>query len=178
MVKRMIRQCGPVDFTEILAVINDAAMVYQGVIPADRWQEPYLSEEYLRHEIDAGVVFQGYTEEERLLGVMGVQDVLDVTLIRHAYVRTAYQERGIGGGLLSHCRAFLQRPALVGTWAAAHWAIRFYEKHGFTLLSWEEKERLLRTYWSIPDRQTETSVVLADAQWLKTRRGQRETRED
>lgn len=165
----MIRQCTDGDFETLYAIINDAAQAYKGVIPADRWNEPYMSREHLRHETDAGVVFWGYEEKGRLIGVMGVQDVRDVTLIRHAYVRTEYRNRGIGGRLISHLKTRLTRPALVGTWAAADWAIRFYEKHGFKLVSWKEKERLLRKFWSIPERQTETSVVLADSRWLRQR---------
>jgi len=158
----MIRPCTDKDFDSLLAIINDAAQAYKGHIPADRWQEPYMSREYLRHELDAGVAFWGYEDEGALLGVMGVQDVQDVTLIRHAYVRTAWRGKGIGGKLLAHLKDLVTRPTLVGTWAAATWAIRFYEKHGFKLVTPEEKDRLLRKYWSIPERQTETSVVLAD----------------
>lgn len=143
-------------------IINDAAQAYKGVIPADCWKEPYMSREYLRHEIDAGVAFWGYEETGALVGVMGIQDVQDVTLIRHAYVRTSDRNRGIGGKLITHLMKLISRPALVGTWKAATWAIRFYEKQGFRLVSWEEKERLLRKYWSIPERQTETSVVLIE----------------
>ena len=161
----MIRLCTDIDFDSILAIINDAAQAYKGRIPADRWHEPYMSAEYLRHELDAGVRFWGYEEAGMLVGVMGIQDVQDVTLIRHAYVRTAERGKGIGGKLLSHLKTLLKRPALVGTWAAATWAVRFYERHGFRLATWEEKERLLRKYWSIPERQTETSVVLADDRW-------------
>lgn len=146
-------------------IINEAARAYKGVIPADRWDEPYMPREYLRHEINAGVQFWGYEEKGRLLGVMGIQDVQDVTLIRHAYVRTEEQNKGIGGKLIKHLKTLITMPALVGTWAAATWAVRFYERHGFKLITWEEKERLLRKYWSIPERQTETSVVLADEQW-------------
>jgi GNAT superfamily N-acetyltransferase len=119
-----------------------------------------MSREHLRHEMDAGVVFWGYEEKGVLLGVMGIQDVQDVTLIRHAYVRTSSQGKGIGGKLLSHLLTLTERPVLVGTWAAATWAIRFYERHGFRLVTWEEKEMLLRKYWNIPERQTQTSVVL------------------
>ena len=162
----MIRQCIENDFEVIFAIINDAATAYQGVIPADRWHEPYMSREHLRREIDAGVAFWGYEEQGALIGIMGIQDVQDVTLIRHAYVRTARRGGGIGGKLLSRLKTRIDRPALVGTWADAVWAIRFYEKHGFTLVTWEGKERLLRKYWSIPGRQTETSVVLADARWF------------
>ncbi len=146
-------------------IINDAARAYSGVIPPDRWHEPYMSREYLRHELDAGVVFWGYEEQGRLIGVMGIQDVQDVTLIRHAYVRTAQRNKGVGGKLINHLKAMITRPTLVGTWAAATWAVRFYERYGFKLVTWEEKERLLRKYWSIPERQTETSVVLADERW-------------
>ncbi|MDH4162535.1 MAG: GNAT family N-acetyltransferase [Nitrospirota bacterium] len=161
----MIRCCESNDFDSILAIINDAAQAYKGRIPADRWREPYMSVDYLRHEQEAGVVFWGYEGEGKLLGVMGIQDVQDVTLIRHAYVRTADRGRGVGGRLIEHLKTLSARPMLVGTWQAADWAVRFYEKHGFRLVTWEEKERLLRKYWNIPERQTETSVVLADGRW-------------
>lgn len=163
----LIRKCTENDFESMFEIINDAAQAYKGVIPADRWHEPYMSQEYLRHEIDTGVEFWGYEEKGRLIGVMGIQDVKDVTLIRHAYVRTAERNKGIGGKLITHLKAMIIRPSLVGTWAAATWAVRFYERHGFKPVTWEEKERLLRTYWSIPERQTETSVVLADERWRK-----------
>ena len=171
----MIRTCDPREFEGIYEIINDAAQAYRGVIPADRWKDPYMDREELRHEIHEGVVFWGYEEEGRLLGVMGLQQVQDVTLIRHSYVRTARRNQGIGGKLLSHLKAQTDLPLLVGTWAAIVWAIRFYEKHGFRLVSPEEKNRLLKKYWSIPDRQVETSVVLADPKWFgifeKGRRG-------
>ncbi len=167
----MIRECTENDFETILSIINDAASAYKGVIPADRWHDPYMSREYLRHELDAGVVFRGCESDGVLVGVMGFQDVKDVTLIRHAYVKTEKRGSGIGSDLISYLRSVITRPALVGTWAAASWAIRFYEKHGFTLVSHEEKERLLRIYWSIPERQTETSVVLADEHWRKLHEG-------
>ncbi|RLD98565.1 MAG: GNAT family N-acetyltransferase [Aquificota bacterium] len=162
----MIRRCGNDDFETIYSVINDAAEAYNGVIPEDLWKVPYMSRVELQHEIDEGVVFWGYEEDGELIGVMGIQDVQDVTLIRHAYVRTAKQNQGIGGKLLSDLLKKTARPVLVGTWADAVWAIRFYEKHGFRLVSPEEKDRLLRKYWSIPDRQVETSVVLADRKWF------------
>jgi N-acetylglutamate synthase-like GNAT family acetyltransferase len=161
----MIRRCGEVDVPAICAVVNDAAEAYRGVIPADRWHEPYMSEGELRGEIAAGVAFWGAEDGGQLVGVMGLQDVQDVALIRHAYVATTARRVGIGGRLLQHLLTQTDRPILVGTWAAATWAIRFYEKHGFTLTAPAEKARLLRRYWSIPDRQIETSVVLADARW-------------
>lgn len=164
----MIRQCGEDEVETICAIVNDAARAYQGIIPADRWKEPYMPMDELQNEIDDGVAFWGYYEEESgLVGVMGIQHVKDVTLIRHAYVRTAKQRQGIGGRLLSILRQQTARPTLVGTWADALWAVRFYEKNGFRLVSAQEKDRLLRDYWSIPERQIETSVVLADAKWFE-----------
>lgn len=158
----MIRQCTDNEFDIIHAIINDAAGVYKGIIPVDRWKEPYMSKSELRHEMDEGVVFWGYEADNELVGVMGIQHVQDVTLIRHAYVRTVKRNQGIGGELLSFLRRQTTRPILIGTWADADWAIRFYEKYGFGLVSPEEKNRLLRKYWSVPDRQIETSVVLAE----------------
>ena len=161
----MIRKCDDHDFETIYEIINEAARVYKGIIPVDRWKEPYMPRDELGHEIDADVRFWGYEEGGKLLGVMGIQNVLDVTLIRHAYVRTAQQNRGIGGKLLSHLRTLTSRPILLGTWADATWAIRFYEKHGFRLVTAEEKDRLLKKYWAIPERQIESSVVLAEESW-------------
>ncbi len=163
----MIRRCTDDDFHAVYSIINDAAAAYKGVIPEDRWHEPYMSQEELRHEIDSGVVFWGYEEGGELIGVMGIQDVQDVTLFRHAYVRTKMRNCGIGGRLLSFLYGQTNRPVLIGTWAAADWAVRFYEKHGFRLVMPEEKDRLLRKYWFIPERQTETSVVLADRKWFE-----------
>ena len=157
----MIRPCDASDFSAIHEIVNDAAQAYRGVIPEDRWHEPYMSEDELRRETEAGVTFWGWEEGGELLGVMGIQDVRDVTLIRHAYVRTRARRRGIGSRLLAHLLSLTGRPVLVGTWRAADWAVRFYEKHGFRLVTEEEKNRLLRRYWSIPERQVETSVVLA-----------------
>jgi len=161
----MIRRCDDRDFELIWTIINDGAQAYKGIIPVDRWTEPYMSRDKLQHEIADGVVFWGYEESGTLAGVMGIQDVQDVTLIRHAYVRTANQKQGIGKHLLSHLRELTGRPVLIGTWADAAWAIRFYEKHGFRMVNPQEKDRLLKKYWSIPDRQIETSVVLADQKW-------------
>jgi N-acetylglutamate synthase-like GNAT family acetyltransferase len=162
----MIRDCNDSDFDAILAIINDAADAYRGIIPADRWKEPYMPADELRGEIGHGVSFSGFEEAGGLVGVMGVQNVADVALIRHAYVRGVRQGRGIGGEILRHLMARIERPLLIGTWAAARWAVGFYEKHGFSLIEGREKDRVLRLYWSIPDRQIETSVVLADPRWL------------
>jgi len=161
----VIRKCNDEDFSTVHSIINDAAEAYRGVIPADRWTTPYMSAEYLRHEIDAGVVFWGDEDDGQLIGVMGIQDVDDVTLIRHAYVRTTRRGSGIGGRLLQHLHARSVRPTLIGTWTAADWAVRFYANRGFRQVSVDTKNRLLRRYWSIPERQTETSVVLADSRW-------------
>ncbi len=161
----MIRRCDDRDFELIWAIINDGAIAYRGIIPEDRWTEPYMSKGELQHEIHEGVVFWGYEEIGTLLGVMGIQKVQDVTLIRHAYVRTSNQKRGIGAQLLSCLQQQAKSPVLIGTWADATWAIRFYEKHGYQMVCPQEKDWLLRKYWAIPERQIETSVVLADAKW-------------
>lgn len=158
----MIRRCGEVDFDTIFEIINDAARVYKGAIPEDRWHDPYMSREHLKDEIEAGVEFWGCEDGGKLTAVMGIQNVLDVSLIRHAYVQREKQNLGLGGRLFSFLRKQTDRPMLVGTWAAARWAIRFYEKQGFRLVTEEEKNRLLKKYWNIPERQVETSVVLAD----------------
>ncbi len=161
----MIRRCVQTDFQEVWAIINDGAEAYRGIIPMDRWTDPYMSIEKLRHEIDSGVEFWGFEEEGSLAGVMGIQKVQDMTLIRHAYVRTSVRRQGVGGKLLAHLRQLTEDPILIGTWADAVWAIRFYERHGFEMVTPEEKERLLRRYWNVPERQIETSVVLADSRW-------------
>ena len=157
-----IRVCGDHEREAVLSIINAAAQAYRGVIPADRWHEPYMSRTELDGEIAAGVAFWGYDDGARLAGVMGLQPVRDVDLIRHAYVLPQKQGCGIGGALLRHLRARTTTPMLVGTWAAATWAIRFYERHGFVLVSPTRKTALLKSYWAIPERQIETSVVLAD----------------
>jgi len=161
----MIRPCESGDFDSIWSIVNDGASAYKGIIPGDRWTEPYMSREELQHEMDAGVTFWGFESDGELAGVMGLQNVLDVILVRHAYVRTGRQGQGIGAQLLSHLRAQAKAPILIGTWADAVWAIRFYEKHGFRMVSPQEKVRLLKRYWTVPDRQIETSVVLADPRW-------------
>jgi N-acetylglutamate synthase-like GNAT family acetyltransferase len=162
----LIRLCTDRDLDETLEVINDAARAYKGVIPNDRFTEPYMPGEELRREIEHGVRFWGLEEAGQLLGVMGLQDVEDVTLIRHAYVRTSHRRRGIGRRLLEDLRSKATRPLLVGTWAAAGWAIEFYRRHGFEIVPRDQVPLLLRRYWSIPERQIETSVVLADKAWL------------
>lgn len=159
----MIRSCQDEEFEAIWRTINDGAEAYKGIIPADRWTEPYMSREELRHEMDDGVRFWGYEDEGHLLAVMGIQEVQDVTLIRHAYVQTGQQSAGIGGRLLAFLREKTSKPVLIGTWAASARAIQFYERHGFRVVSEEDKERLLRRYWNIPERQIETSVVLAES---------------
>ena len=163
----VIRRCLDADFEAIYIIVNEAAQVYRGVIPTDCWREPYMARDELRSEIGDGVVFWGYEENGDLLGVMGIQSVKDVSLIRHAYVRSSDQNHGIGSKLLSHLRSLTNRPILVGTWKDATWAVRFYRKHGFKLVPKETKDRLLREYWSISDRQIETSVVLVDDRWGK-----------
>jgi N-acetylglutamate synthase-like GNAT family acetyltransferase len=154
-----IHRCGE-DTAEILTIINLAAEAYRGVIPTDRWHEPYMPESELRKEIESGVEFWGLETQGRLLGVMGIQRVRDVDLIRHAYVLPGNQRSGVGSSLIKHLRHLSTRRMLVGTWAAASWAIDFYRRHGFELVSDEEKTRLLSAYWNIPQRQIETSVVL------------------
>ena len=162
----MIRVCIDDDFEAILQIINDAAEAYRGIIPVDRWHEPYMPREELRAEVSAGVAFLGYEKDCELAGVMGTQNVQDVTLIRHSYVRTAQRGQGIGGELLDQIMDQAAKPVLIGTWADAVWAVRFYENHGFKVVSTQEKETLLRKYWNVPDRQIETSVVLADQRWF------------
>ena len=161
----MIRRCTQEDLAAILAIINDAAQAYKGVIPGDRWHEPYMPVEELEHEIDRGVAFWGVEAGGELVGVMGIQDRGGVDLIRHAYVRTRDRNRGIGTELLRHLEHLTAKPILIGTWADAVWAIRFYEKHGYRVLGRPETEALLKKYWAVPDRQIATSVVLASPRW-------------
>ncbi len=163
----MIRKCTESDFMTMLETINDAAQAYKGVIPDDCWNEPYMPSEELRHEIEDGIVFWGLEHDGQLLGVMGIQDKGDLTLIRHVYIRTQAQKLGIGTRLLQHLENITEKPILIGTWAVASWAILFYEKNGYTSVSEEEKNRLLGKYWSIPERQIEISVVLANQRWKK-----------
>ena len=157
----MIRKLTNTDFQDLLRVINDAAVAYRGKIPADRWKEPYMPAEELKEEIKSGIQFFGFTENGALIAVMGIQPVGEVTLIRHAYTLTSHQRKGVGEKLLNHMLSLAQtNRILVGTWETAPWAIKFYQKHGFTLLSREETNKLLKKYWKIPERQVETSIVL------------------
>jgi N-acetylglutamate synthase-like GNAT family acetyltransferase len=151
----------------MLAIINDAAQAYRGVIPADCWHEPYMSPEALESEAAAGVRFWVAEQEGRLSAVMGLQDKGDVALVRHAYVASTTQRAGLGTRLLRHVQGLVQKPILIGTWAAASWAIEFYRRNGFAVVTGAQKDRLLQTYWTIPARQIETSVVLADPRWMQ-----------
>ena len=161
----MIRICTEKDLPAVFQIINDAAQAYKGIIPADRWHEPYMPMDELESELRSGVRFWGYEDDNEVIGVMGIQDRGDVDLIRHAYVRTSRRNKGIGALLLEHLAATTSKPILIGTWADATWAIRFYEKHGYRLLSREDTVRLLKKYWNISDRQIETSVALASERW-------------
>ena len=161
----MIREATDEDFEEIFNTINDAAIAYKGAIPRDRWHEPYMTREELQAQIEDGVRFSCYIDNNEIIGVMGVQDKADVALIRHAYVKTKQRKKGIGSFLLQELIKDSKKPILIGTWKAAEWAIRFYEKHGFRLVEEDEKDRLLKKYWAIPNRQVETSVVLVDGKY-------------
>jgi len=161
-----IRPCTAADFDAIYAVCNDAAHAYRGVIADDQWKDPYMPEAELRSEMQAGVRFFGAFDDRALVAVMGIQRAGDVDLIRHAYTRTVQQGRGVGGGLLKYLQSLTDRPMLIGTWRAATWAIRFYERHGFRLVDDPRRDALLRRYWDIPERQIEESVVLADERWF------------
>jgi N-acetylglutamate synthase-like GNAT family acetyltransferase len=161
----MIRLCGEQDQEVMYDIINDAARAYQGVIPEDRYHEPYMSREELEQEIANGVIFWGIEQDGELMGVMGIQDKGEVALIRHAYVTTARRQGGIGSSLVQHITSLAEKPILIGTWEAASWAISFYLKNGFVLTPEHEKQALLQKYWDIPERQVETSVVLASADY-------------
>jgi N-acetylglutamate synthase-like GNAT family acetyltransferase len=163
----IIRQSVAADFEVILAIINGAAQAYRGVIPPDRWHEPYMPAEELANEIVAGVAFWVAERDGRVAGVMGMQDKGDVVLVRHAYVDTSAQKTGVGTSLLRHVESLVDKPILIGTWSAASWAIDFYRRNGYTQVLSADKERLLRQYWSIPVRQIETSVVLGNRRWTE-----------
>jgi GNAT superfamily N-acetyltransferase len=164
----VIRKANATDFDDIRAVINDGASAYKGFIPDDRWHEPYMSKKLLQTEMDAGVEFFCAIDGGQVAGVMGIQDMGPVVLIRHAYVRTLARRRGLGGELLASLTREVSKPILIGTWKAAAWAIKFYEKNGFKLLPDAAGKLLLETYWDIPARQMETSVVLADSRFIRT----------
>ncbi|MCU6707258.1 GNAT family N-acetyltransferase [Paenibacillus sp. J5C_2022] len=164
----MIAICEAKHKEDIYDIINDAATAYEDVIPADMYHSPYMPLDELEQEIGNGVEFWGYSDDDgQLLGVMGIQDKGDVALIRHAYVRTNQRNGGIGGKLLGHLIGMTDKPILIGTWQAAEWAIRFYEKHGFRVTNFQEKEQLLRQYWTVSTRQIDTSVVLCDERWTR-----------
>mgnify|MGYP001110089986 FL=1 len=154
----MLRLCTENDTEAIYQIINDAAQAYKGVIPEDRYHEPYMTRDELTDEINQGVVFWGYEEDNQLLGVMGIQDKVEVSLIRHAYVRTHQRKSGVGTKLLTHLMSLTDKPILIGTWASADWAVRFYVKNGFNLVTPAEKNQLLRTYWNVPDRDRKSVV--------------------
>jgi N-acetylglutamate synthase and related acetyltransferases len=162
----LIRICNDQDFGRIYEIINDAAQVYQQIIPAEHWENPYMSEEKLKHEIASGITFWGYQDEAKLLGVMGIQPLGEVTLIRHAYVHSSIQHHGIGGQLLTHLCNLTDAPILIGTWAKAYWAVGFYQKYGFNLVPEKEMMGLLCKYWTASKWHMEMSVVLADGKWF------------
>ena len=163
----MIRKCRNSDFDTIYVIINESSQSYKGVIPSEYWKEPYMSKNELKREIDEGVEFFGYEVDGKLVGVMGIQHKQDITLIRHAYVCTSKQNRGIGGKLLSYLQELTTEPILIATWSSATRAIQFYKKHGFQLLFQEEGDRLQRKYWSTPEHKIKASVVFADQKWFK-----------
>lgn len=167
----LIRRSREEDSAAILAIVNAAALAYRGVIPADRWREPYMPADELEKEIAAGVIFWVAEEDGNLLGVMGLQDKGEVALVRHAYVTPTLQRKGVGTTLLRHAQGLTHKPVLIGTWADATWAIEFYQRNGFTVVPNPHKEWLLRKFWSIPARQIETSVVLADGRWMGAQAG-------
>ena len=166
--RMMIRKKRESDFDAVLAIVNEAAQAYRGVIPADRWREPYMSPGELKQEIADGVVFWVVEENGRLVGVMGIQDKGEVALVRHAYVTPTMQRKGVGTRLLRHIEGLTEKPILIGTWADVSWAIEFYRRNGFKVVP--NKDALLRKYWSIPTRQVETSVVLANERWMEAQR--------
>ncbi|HEY55665.1 MAG TPA: GNAT family N-acetyltransferase [Dehalococcoidia bacterium] len=154
----MIRQCHSSDIERVYFIINQAAKAYEGVIPPDCYHQPYMPREELEQEWKR-VSFFGWEVNGELVGIMGLEPIKDVTLIRHAYVLPEWQRQGISSKLLAHIKGLVATPhLLVGTWADARWAIDFYLKHGFKLLS--DKDEVLKSYWDIPQRQIETSVVL------------------
>jgi GNAT superfamily N-acetyltransferase len=166
----LIRAMRESDLVAAMTIINNAARAYRGVIPADRWHEPYMPQDELEQELADGVVFWVADEDGALLGVMGAQDKGEVALVRHAYIAPTVQRKGVGTTLLRHIESLASKPILIGTWADASWAIEFYRRNGYTVVSNEQKDRLLRKYWAIPVRQIDTSVVLVDGRWMEAQR--------
>jgi len=164
-----IRKSREADFDALLAIVNEAAQAYRGVIPADRWREPYMPPDELKQEIANGVIFWVVEADRRLVAMMGIQDKDEVVLVRHAYVMPTVQRTGVGTRLLRHLEGLTQKSILIGTWADAAWAIAFYQRNGYRVVPNAYKDALLRKYWSIPARQVETSVVLANARWMQDR---------
>jgi N-acetylglutamate synthase-like GNAT family acetyltransferase len=162
----LIRKSREADVPMMSAIINAAAQAYRGVIPADLWHDPYMPLDELENAIADGIVFWVTEDDGRLSGVMGIQDKGEVALVRHAYVMPSEQRKGLGTSLLRHVQRLASKPVLIGTWAAAAWAIDFYRRNGFTLVAKTDKDSLLQRYWSIPARQAQTSVVLADERWM------------
>lgn len=162
----MIRKCNNSDFDKIYEIINDATGVYKGIIPTEYWKVPYMSGDELRHDLDDGIVLYGYEENGELVGVMGIQNKQDVTLIRHAYVCSSEQNRGIGGRILSYLQKITSKSILIATWSNDVNAIRFYERHRFKLVPMEKGYWLQRKYWSTPELKIKASVVLADEKWF------------
>ena len=167
-----IRKLLAPDLDAALSIINEAAQAYRDVIPTDRWHEPYMPRDELDAEIANGVMFWVAEKDGLLSGVMGIQDKGAVALVRHAYVAPTVQRKGVGTMLLRQVASLAEKPLLVGTWADASWAIDFYRRNGFALVQKTDKDSLLRTYWSIPERQVETSVVLADGRWFDGQRAE------
>lgn len=158
----VVRRCGDDELEAVLSIVNAAAVAYRGVIPDDCWHEPYMTPNGLGRDILEGLEIWGYERGGELIGVMGIQPMADVDLIRHAYVRPTVQRKGVGAALIQHVRRLTDRRILVGTWAAAGWAVAFYQRHGFEPVRSPLAERLMRKYWSVPSRQMEVSVVLAN----------------
>ena len=157
----MISEYKKTDTSKILNIINDASLKYKGVIPDDCWHQPYMSELELIGDFSDGVRMYGYHHNNTLIGVIGIQKVKDVTLIRHAYTLTSFQGKGTGSALLEYLLKKNQNSRLlVGTWQNAAWAIRFYEKFGFILHAKEQSTLLLKKYWKIPSKQIKNSIVL------------------
>ena len=157
----MISEYKKTDTSKILHIINEASLKYKGVIPDNCWNEPYMSEQELIGEFNDGVRMYGYHNNNTLIGVIGIQKVKDVILIRHAYTLSSYQGKGVGSALLEYLlKKYKNSRLLVGTWKNATWAIQFYKKFDFILRTKEETALLLKKYWKIPTKQIKNSIVL------------------